>query len=56
MRDGIIEDDGGKPCRDLPGCQSAADPGRGDGDLDIVDAVELDTGRRLVEMPETADD
>jgi hypothetical protein len=39
----------------LAGGQGAADFGRGDGDLDIVDAVELDAGRRLVDVAGTAD-
>ena len=36
-------------------CQRAADFRRGDGDLDIVDAVELDARRRLVVVSGAAD-
>ena len=55
MRNGIFQDGGGKSGGDLSGFQGAADFRRGDGDLDIVDVIELDAGRGLVDVAGTAD-
>ena len=56
MGDGIVQDGDRKPGGALTGCQGGADGGRRNADLDIVDAIEQDAGRRLVEVPRTADD
>src|ERR1035438_8895658 len=55
MRNGIIQDGGRQPGWGMAGFEGATYFRRGNGDLDIVDAIELDAGRGLVDVTGTAD-
>jgi len=56
VRNGIIQDQRGKAGGTVPRGERTTYVGRGDGDLDIVDAIEFDTGWRLIVVAGTADD